>query len=220
ICLAADGPIAKKPHNMSYEEAAVIPTGGINALHFLQKGSIQPGEKVLINGAAGSIGTIAVQIAKSMGAEVTVVDSTDKLPMLQSIGADHVIDYTKQDFTKNGQMYDVIFDVVGKSPYGPSLKSLNPKGRYLLGNTKFPQMLRSAWTNRTGDKKVTFAFAEPTTEKLNALTTLIEAGKVKAVIDRRYTLEQMVEAHRYVDSGQKTGHVVVSVGHGGVGAGG
>ncbi len=213
ICLPAEGARAIKPDNMTYEEAAAVPTGGVNALHFLRRGNIQSGEKVLINGGAGSIGTFAVQIAKSFGAEVTGVDSTRKLDMLRSIGADQVIDYTQEDFTKNGETYDVIFDVVGKSSYSRSVRSLKQNGRYLLANTQLTQMLRGLWTSMISSKKVIFAFANPKTEDLIFLKELIEAGKIKSVIDRRYPLEQTAEAHRYVDTGQKIGHVVITVEH-------
>ncbi len=212
-CMRADKTLAIKPANMTYEEAAAVPTGGLNALHYLRKGNIQSGEKVLINGAAGSIGTFAVQIAKSFGAEVTGVDSTRKLDMLRSIGADQVIDYTQEDFTKNGETYDVIFDVVGKSSYSRSVRSLKQNGRYLLANTQLTQMLRGLWTSMISSKKVIFAFANPKTEDLIFLKELIEAGKIKSVIDRRYPLEQTAEAHRYVDTGQKIGHVVITVEH-------
>ncbi len=213
ICLPADGALVIKPTNMSYEEAAAVPIGGINALHFLRRANIQSGEKVLINGAAGSIGTLAVQIAKLFGAEVTAVDSVAKLDMVRTIGADHVIDYTKEDFTNNGKTYDVIFDVVGKSSYSRSLRSLNRNGRYLLANTPLPQMLRGLWTSRTSDKKVISQLARPRREDLIFLKELIEAGKLVSVIDRRYPMTQTAEAHRYVETGQKIGHVVITVEH-------
>ncbi len=212
-CIREEKTLAIKPANMTYEEAAAVPTGGLNALHYLRKGNIQSGEKVLVNGAAGNIGSFAVQIAKSFGAHVTVVDSSEKLDMLRSIGADHVIDYTQEDFTKNGETYDVIFDVVGKSSYSRSVRSLKQNGRYLLANTQLTQMLRGLWTSMISSKKVIFAFANPKTEDLIFLKELIEAGKIKSVIDRRYPLEQTAEAHRYVDTGQKIGHVVITVEH-------
>jgi NADPH:quinone reductase-like Zn-dependent oxidoreductase len=149
-----EGVLAKKPSNMTYEEAAAVPVGGLNALHFLRKGNIQSGQKVLINGAGGSIGTIAIQLAKYFGAEVTAVDSTGKLDMLRSIGADQVIDYTQEDFTKSGQTYDVIFDVVGKSPFSRSIKSLKQNGRYLIAYPGLSQMVRGLWTSMRSSKKV------------------------------------------------------------------
>ena len=211
-CLPEKGPVAIKPANMTYGEAATVPVGGLHALHFLRKGNIQSGQKVLINGAGGSIGTFAVQLAKSLGAEVTAVDSTAKLEMLCSIGADKVIDYTKEDFTKSGEIYDVIFDVVGKSSFSGCIRSLKEKGFYLLGNPGLSQRVRGRWTSMTGSKKVIGGTASFEAENLIFLRELIEAGKIKSVIDRRYPLEQTSEAHRYVDTGQKTGNVVITVG--------
>ncbi len=213
MCLPEDGTLAIKPSNMTYEEAASVPLGGLNALHFLREGNIQSGEKILIYGAAGSIGTFAVQIAKSWGAEVTCVDSAKKLDMLRSIGADHVIDYTQEDFTKRGERYDVIFDVVGRSPYSRSVRSLKQNGRYLLANPGVSHMVRGLWTSMTSGKKVVFEFASEKTEDLLYLKELIEAGKTKAVIDRRYPLEQTIEAHRYIESGDKKGNVIVTIAH-------
>lgn len=207
----ASGMVIEKPDNMSYEEAAGVPVGGTNALHFIRKAKIQSGEKILINGAGGSIGIYAVQLAKLQGAEVTIVDSRSKLDMLRSLGADHVIDYEQQDFTQNGEIYDVILDVVGTSPYSRSLKSLKATGRYLLANTLPIVMLRALWTSKTSSKQVIFELASPKAEDLVFLKDLIEKGKLKTVIDRRYPLEQTVEAHRYVDTGRKAGNVVLVV---------
>jgi len=213
ICLPEEGVVAIKPANMTYEEAAAVPVGGLNALHFLRKGNIQSGQKVLINGAGGSIGTIAVQLAKSFEAEVTGVDSTRKLDMLRSIGADQVIDYTQEDFTKSGETYDVIFDVVGKGSFSGCIRSLKKKGIYLLGNPGLSQMVRGRWTSMTSSKKVIGGTASYKTEDLIFLKELIEAGKIKSVIDRRYPLEQIAEAHRYVETGHKKGNVVITVEH-------
>ena len=212
-CMREEKTLAIKPANMTYEEAAAVPTGGLNALHYLRKGNIQSGEKVLINGASGNIGTFAVQLAKYFGAEVTGVDSTGKLDMLRSIGADLVIDYTQEDFTKNGETYDVIFDVVGKSSFSRSVRSLKQNGRYLLANPRLLPMVRGLWTSMISGKKVIFEFASYKTEDLILLKELIEAGKIKSVIDKRYPLEQTAEAHRYVDKGHKTGNVVITVEH-------
>lgn len=211
LCLKGKGPIALKPINMTFEEAATIPTGGLNALYFLKKGKIQPGEKVLINGAGGSIGTYSVQLAKSYGAEVTVVDSADKLDMLSSIGADHVIDYTKEDFTQNGEKYHVIFDVVGKSDYSDSIKSLKPNGRYLLAHPRVWSMLRSLWTSWTSSKIVMTGLASQREQDLQELKELVEAGKLKSVIDRRYPLAEMAAAHLYVETDAKAGNVVINL---------
>ena len=211
ICFSEKNAAAPKPGNMNFEEAATVPVGGLNALHFVRKGDVQSGQKVLINGSAGSIGTFAVQIAKLFGAEVTAVDSTRKLDMLRSIGADHVIDYTQEDFTMNGKNYDVIIDVVGKSPYARSIKSLKKNGRYVLGNPRFSGMFRGLWTSMTSDKKVIVALTGYKTEDLIYLKELIEAGKIRTVIDRRYPLERIADAHRYVETGEKTGNVVINV---------
>jgi NADPH:quinone reductase-like Zn-dependent oxidoreductase len=214
ICLPEDGMLAIKPVNMTYEQAAPVPTGGLEALCLLRKANIQIGQKVLINGAGGSIGTFAVQIAKYFGAEITCVDSTKQLDMLRSIGADHVIDYTTEDFTQSRETYDVIFDVVGKSSYSRSIKSLKQNGRYLLANPGLSHMVRGLWTSKTSSKKViTGLTVKRKTKDLIFLKELIEAGKIKSVIDRRYPLEKMVEAHRYVETGQKKGNVVITVGH-------
>ena len=214
ICLPEepkDGALATKPANMTYEEAAAVPMGGLEALCFLRQGNIQSGQKVLINGAGGTIGTFAVQIAKSFGAEVTGVDNTGKLDMLRSIGADHVIDYTQEDFTKSGETYDFILDVVSKSSFSGSIRSLKQNGRYLIANPGPLQMVRGRWTSMTSNKKVIFGAAYPKTENLFFLKEVIEAGKIKSVIDRRYPLEQIPEAHRYVETGHKKGHVVITV---------
>lgn len=210
-CMSADGTIAIKPTNMSYEEAAGIPTGGDNALHFLRKANVQPGESVLVNGAAGNIGVVAVQLAKHYGAEVTAVDSSEKLEMLREIGADHVIDYTKEDFTGAGKKYDVIFDLVHKSSYSRGIRSLEPNGRYVLANPRFFQMVRAVWTSKTSDKKVLFEFAGSKPQDLVALKKLAEVGAIRAVIDQRFPLDRAAEAHAYVDSGRRKGTVVLTV---------
>ncbi len=210
-CLPEDGVLALSPTNITYNEAATVPLGGLEALHFIRQGNIQQGSRVLINGAGGSIGTIAVQLAKYYGANVTGVDSSNKLDMLRSIGADHVIDYRKEDFTSRGQMYDVIFDVVGKSSFPRSIGSLNQNGRYLLANPGLSQMIRGQWTSITSFKTVVVGAARGTTDDLLLLKELIEAGTIQSVIDRTYPLEQMVEAHRYVETGQKAGNVVITM---------
>ena len=214
ICLPeepVEGALAIKPVNMTYQEATTVPVGGIEALDFVRKGEIQSGEKVLINGAGGTIGTFAVQLAKYFAAEVTGVDSTDKLDMLQSIGADHVIDYSQQDFTKSDRAYDFILDVVSKSSFSGSIRSLNQKGRYLIANPGPSQVIRGWWTSITSSKKVIFGGAAPNTADLIYLKDLIESGKLKTVIDRTYPLRQAAEAHRYVETGGKKGHVVMTV---------
>ena len=210
--LSEEGLLAIKPANMTYEEAAAVPMGGLEALHYLQKGNIQRGHKVLINGASGSIGTIAVQIAKYFGAEVTGVCSTRNLDMVNSIGAGQVIDYTQEDFTQSGETYDIIFDVIGESSFSRSLKTLKKNGRYLLANPGLSQIIRGRLASIRSGKIVVAGGASEKIEDLVFLKDLIEAGKIKSVIDRSYTLEQIVEAHRYVDRGHKKGNVVISVG--------
>jgi len=203
--------IVPKPHNMSFEEAAAVPLGGLNALHFLRKANIQNGEKVLINGAGGSIGTFGVQIARAMGAEVTAVDSGIKEEMLRRIGADHFFDYTKEDFTQSGQTYDVIFNMVARSSYSRCVNSLNPKGRYLMGNPRISDMIRSVLTSRFTDKTAIFVFAGETEEELLALKDMIEAGKIKSIVDKIYPPEQAAEAHHRVETEQRLGVVVISM---------
>jgi NADPH:quinone reductase-like Zn-dependent oxidoreductase len=198
---------------MSYEEAVFLAVGGLEAMHMLRKAKIQSGEKVLINGAGGSIGSFAVQLAKYFGAEVTAVDSLGKLDMLRSIGADRVLDYTHEDFTKIGETYDVIYDVIGTSSFSRSIGSLDQNGRYLLGNPGLSQRIRERLTSIGDGKKVISWEMGRNNEDVNFLKELIEAGKIKSVIDKLYPLEQIAEAHRYVESGQKKGNVVIVVTH-------
>ena len=211
MCLPASHTLALKPNNMSFEESAAVPLGGLNALHFMRKANIRKGEKVLINGAGGSIGTFAVQIAKSMGAEVTAVDSTIKEQMLLRIGSDYFIDYSKEDFSKNGKTYDVIFNMVAKSSYSKCIKSLNPKGRYLMGNPRLSNILRSILTSNFTEKRAIFAFAGEKEEELLALKEMIEDGKIKSIVDKIYPIERAAEAHRRVETEQRLGIVVLSM---------
>ena len=211
ICLPEEGPVAVKPENMSFEEAAPVPFGGGDALHFLKKANLKPGQKIVINGAGGSIGTFAVQLAKYFGAEVTAVDSGEKLGMLRSIGADHLFDYRKEDFAGHGRRYDVIFDVVGKSSYSGCINSLTKNGVYLLANPRMSQMFRGVWTTIRSGITVFSAAANSTNSDLLFLKDLIERGVLKTVIDKRYPLHQIEDAHRYVDSGRKQGNVVVVI---------
>lgn len=199
------------PENLSFQEAAGVPTGGLESLHFLRKANIKPGETVLINGAGGSIGTIGVQLAKHWGATVTAVDRAEKLDMLRSIGADETVDYMTEDFTKAGKTYDVIFDVIGKSPYTRSVRALNPKGRYVLANMKFSQMIRGSFTRRLTGKSVIVGTSERNRDDLDFLKGLIESGAVRPVVDRTFPLEQTADAHRYVETGLKAGNVIITV---------
>lgn len=215
ICLPAEADdmqrgVALKPSNMTYAEAATVPFGGRDALHFLRKANIQSGQKVLINGAGGSIGTFAVQLAKHFGAEVTAIDSTEKLEMLRSLGADHVIDYTQEDFTRNGVVYDVIFDVVGTVSFSRSKQSIRKDGTYLLANPT-SQILPGLWTRMTTGKRIVLETASGTVEDLIYLKELVEAGTLRTVIDRSYPLEQIVDAHHYVETGRKKGNVVITL---------
>lgn len=214
ICLpeeSEDGVVAPKPTNMSFKEAAAVPFGGLEALHFLRKGNIREGEAILVNGAGGSIGTFGIQLAKYFGAEVTAVDRGDKLEMLRAIGADRVIDYTQSDFTETGDTYDVIFDVIGKSPFARSLRTLNPGGRLLLANPKLADFVRGPWVSGRSSKRVIAGTAVRTVEDLLFLKRLIEAGDLKTVIDRTYPLEEMAEAHRYVATGAKKGNLIITM---------
>ncbi|MHA2399748.1 MAG: NAD(P)-dependent alcohol dehydrogenase [Promethearchaeota archaeon] len=206
-----DGTLAIKPKNMTFEEATAVPVGGLEALHFIRQGNIQKDQKVLINGAGGTIGPFAVQLAKYFGAEVTAVDSAGKLDMLRSIGTDQVIDYTQEDFTKNGEKYDFILDVISKSSFSGSIRSLKQNGRYLIANPGLSQMVRGKLTSKRSTKKVMFGSAKPKIEDLLFLKELIEAGNIKTVIDKRFPLEQTVEAHRYVETGAKMGNVIINV---------
>ena len=218
VCLSEIGVLAKKPSNMTFEEAATLPIGGLEAVYFMRRGNIQSGQKVLINGASGSIGTFAIQIAKHFGAEVTGVGSTGKLDFIRSLGADHVIDYSREDFTRNGQTYDVIFDVIGKSPFSRSMRALTPNGRYLISNPRLSQTVLRRWASRRSSKQV-ISWADRSASEirddLDFLKELIEAGKIKAIIDRCYPLEQMAEAHHYVERGHKKGNIVITVAHDG-----
>lgn len=218
LCLAekptAPGSVlAIKPANMTYEQAAAVPFGGLEALHSLRKAKIQRGQKVLIVGAGGSIGTYAVQLARHYGAEVTAVDHPAKLDMLRALGADHVIDYTREDFTRRGQTYAVILDTAGKSSFSGSLRALEENGVYLNANPGLFGGIRTRWASKSSSRKAILWTAGYTADNLLALQELVEAGVITAVIDRRYPLEQVADAHRYVDTGQKKGNVVITVAH-------
>jgi NADPH:quinone reductase-like Zn-dependent oxidoreductase len=207
--ISEKGIVALKPQNMSFEEASTIPVGGNEAYHFLKKARIQSGHKVLINGAGGSIGIIAVQLAKHYGAEVTAVDSNGKFEMLKSLGADSCINYMQDDFWEYDDTYDVIFDVVGVTPFAAAMKSLNENGIYLQGNGSIS---RSNKTIAKGSNKLVFDNpADYSVDQLNNLRELIEERRIRTFIDRTYNLEEMVEAHRFVESGGKRGNAVVTI---------
>jgi len=214
LCMPEDGMVAIKPANMTYEEAAAVPYGGIMALSLLRKVNIQREQKVLINGASGGIGSLAVQLAKVFGAEVTGVCSTPRLGYVKSLGADKVIDYTKEDFAKNDEKYDLIFDILGKSSFSRCKRSLTQNGRYLLASFKMRKLFQMLGTSIIGSKKVICALASEKSEDLIYLKELVEAGKIISVIDRCYPLEQTAAAHRYVEAGHARGKVVITVGHG------
>jgi NADPH:quinone reductase-like Zn-dependent oxidoreductase len=211
-CLPEDGSLVIKPANITYEEAAAIPFGGNTALYFLRKGNIRSGQKVLIYGASGSLGTAGIQLAKHFGAEVTAVCSTANLELVRSLGADKVIDYTKEDFTKSGLTYDIIFDTTGKSPFSGCVKSLKQNGIYSRAvNMSLSSIVHGLWTSMTSSKKVIGGLATERKENLAFLKELVETGKLKPVIDRRYPFEEIAEAHRYVDQGHKKGNVAITV---------
>jgi NADPH:quinone reductase-like Zn-dependent oxidoreductase len=209
ICLPEEGAVAIKPANMTYEEAAAVPYGALTALFFLKNGNIRSGQKILIFGASGGVGNYAVQLAKYFGAEVTGVCSTTKVEFVESLGADKVIDYTKEDFTKSGWTYDIIFDTVGKSSVSGCKRSLKKNGFYLLTTFGLPKLVQILWLSMTSSKKVFMGTLKEKAEDLIFLKELIEAGKIKSVIDRSYPLEQIAEAHRYVETWNKKGNVVI-----------
>ncbi len=211
ICLPEDGMLAIKSVNLTWEEATTIPIGARTALYFLREANIRPGQKVLIYGASGSVGTFAVQLAKFYGAEVTGVCSSANLEMVKSLGADKVIDYTKEDFTQNGITYDVIFDTVGKAPFKESLRSLHEEGAFLHAVGSPGLMLRMSLAAINNKQKLVGGGPPPNPEDLMFLQELIESGQIKPVIDKRYPLAQIVKAHSYVDTGRKKGNVIISV---------
>ncbi len=215
VCVPEGGSLQPKPVNMPYEEAAAVLFGGVSALHFLRKAEIRPGQKVLVYGASGSVGVFAVQLAKHFGAEVTAVCSTGNLGLVRSLGADEVVDYTREDFSKAGRVYDVVFDAVGMSGFSRSMRSLKRGGRYVRvgGSGRLLSMLgdvlREAWISITGTAKVIGGMARAAPGDSSFLKGLIEAGELRTVIDRRYLLDEIAEAHRYAEAGHKRGHVVI-----------
>ncbi|MBO6576832.1 MAG: NAD(P)-dependent alcohol dehydrogenase [Rhodothermales bacterium] len=211
LCVPDSYTVTAKPRNMRHFEAAAVPLGGLNALHFMRRAEIQPGETVLINGAGGSIGTFAVQIARAMGASVTVVDAAHKEAMLRRLGAEHFVDYSTHDFAASGRRYDVILNMVATRSFSSCMATLKPGGRYLTANPKLSDMLRaSLWPSREG-KKAGFAFARETLDELNALTEMIEQGSLTAVVDQCLPLEEAVQAHRRVESEARLGSIVLEL---------
>ncbi len=200
------------PAALGYAEAAAVPYGAMESLRFLRKAGVGAGQRVLIIGAGGSFGTYAVQLARHAGAEVVAVDGAGKLEMLREIGADQVIDYAEQDFTDGAGDFDIVFDVVGRAPFGRVARLLRPGGRYVVGMPHTGQLIRGLWMSLTGGKKMIFSSGTGTDEHLRAVTELVEAGELRPVIDRHYPLEQMAEAHRYAETEQKLGNIVVTVG--------
>lgn len=211
VCMPGDGEVALKPANMTFEEAAAVPYGAITALNLLKKVNIQAGQQVLINGASGGIGSAAVQLAKSHGAEVTGVCGTPRLDFVKTLGADHVVDYTQEDFTENGETYDLIFDILGKSSFSRCKDSLKPNGVYLLASFKSGDLFQMLWTSLFGKKKVVCALSSENSGDLPYIKELIEAGTIKAVIDKRFALENTADAHRYIEGGRKKGHIIITV---------
>ena len=210
-CMAEDGAVVLKPSNLTFEEAAALSFGGTTPLNFFRRGKLKGGESVLVNGAPGAVGTAAVQLAKHFGAIVTGVCSTANVELVRSLGASHVIDYTQEDFTQNGETYDVIVDTAGTAPFSRSKASLKEGGRLLMVLAGLPEMLQIPWVSITSSRHVIAGPAAGRVEDLRFLAQLAEAGEFKPVIDRRYPFEQIVEAHRYVDTGRKRGNVVVTI---------
>ena len=211
ICLPEDGTLALKPVNISHNEAAVIPFGGLTALYFINKALIKPSQKVLVVGASGAVGSAAVQLAKSFGADVTGVCSTANIALVKSIGADKVIDYTKEDFTHNSETYDLIFDAVKAISISRSIKSLNKNGIMILSAAGISEMFQGLWISMTRKKKVMTGVITHKAADIIFIKELIEAGKFKPVIDRTYSLQQIAEAHAYVEKGHKKGNVAIEV---------
>ncbi|MGZ7031699.1 MAG: NAD(P)-dependent alcohol dehydrogenase, partial [Thermoanaerobaculia bacterium] len=211
MCMPEDGPLAAKPANLTFDEAAAMSFGGTTALDFFRRAKLRSGEKVLVNGASGGVGTAAVQLARHFGADVTGVCSSANADLVKSIGASRVIDYTKEDFTKNGETYDVIVDAAGTSPFSRCKKSLKDGGRLLMILGRLSDILKAPWVAISGSKRIVAGTAAARGEDLRYLADLARSGEFKPVIDRRYRFDQMAEAHAYVDTGRKRGNVVVTL---------
>ncbi len=212
ICLPENGLIALKPTNLDYAEAASLPYGALMAVSLLKKANLQPGQKILINGASGGIGALAVQLAKHpYGAHVTGVCGAARMEYVKALGADKVIDYKKQDFTQSGETYDVIFDILGRVPFARAKQSLKPEGILLYASFKGRALWDMFWTSFASPRKVICAFANETSESLIFIKELVEAGKIKTPIDKCFPLEQAAEAHRYIEAGNRQGQVVITL---------
>ena len=209
LCMPENGIVAHKPANLTYEEAAAVPYGALTALNLLRKVRIERGQKVLINGASGGIGSYALQLAKDFGAEVTGVCSTPRLALVKALGVDKVIDYTREDFTRNGETYDLIVDILGKTAFSRAKNSLTPNGRLLYASFKLRHLVQMAWTSRFSRRKIICALSVEKPEDLVFVRELVEAGKLKPIVDRCYPLEQAAAAHRYAETGQKAGSIVL-----------
>jgi NADPH:quinone reductase-like Zn-dependent oxidoreductase len=212
VAVPEDTSIVTKPANMSFEQAAAVPLGGLNALHFLRLVGVKPGESVLVNGAGGSIGLHGVQIAKAMGAEVTAVDKSEKEEIVRRMGADHFIDYTQQRFVDAGRTFDVVFDMVPNSSFSDCMRVLGEGGRYCTGNPRLSVMLRCLWANRFTDKTASFAFARESLEELDALREMIEKGEIRSIVEAVLPMERVADAHRRVETETRLGAIVIAVG--------
>lgn len=214
VCVPEDGMLARKPAEMSDEEAATVPYGALMALNLLGKANIEPGQHVLVNGASGAIGSAAVQLAKAhFGAEVTGVCSTPRMEYVRSLGADRVIDYTREDFSESGETYDLVFDVLGKRSFSRSRRALKPDGTHLYVSFKLKQLAQMLWTSIGGGKQVVCALSLETPDDLVRITELIQEGKIKSHVDARFPLERVAEAHRYVEAGRSEGNVAITIEH-------
>jgi NADPH:quinone reductase-like Zn-dependent oxidoreductase len=209
LCLAESAPVAHKPANVTMEEAAVIPYGAMMALPLLRRANLQPGQTILINGASGGIGSAAVQIAKHLGADVTAVCGGPRLEFVRALGADRAIDYEEQDFTRNGETYDVIFDILGQAPFSRCRHSLKPRGILLYASFKTGKLLAMIRTSLSRGRRVICALAPGSLKDLLAVKELVEAGKIKAIVDRGFPMDRAADAHRYVEAGRRTGSVVI-----------
>ena len=213
MCIPENGTVAIKPSNLSFEEASVIPYGALMAMEHLSKANIQKGQKVLVNGASGSIGSAGVQLAKYHGGEITGVCGSLRLKFVKSLGADKVIDYTKEDFTRNNEMYDLIYDILGKSKFENCKNSLTGNGIYLIASFKMKQIFQMFWTKLSGSsKKVICALAVDKTENLITIKNLVESGHIRAIVDKSFPMDKIVEAHRYAEEGEKKGSIVLTYG--------